>query len=474
DRLQLLPGLIETFKVLLKAFKEAGAGLIELYEPALGLDLDPNWIEQITPTYNSLCQSTPILLSTVFSSVNYLAPLLNHLKISGLHLDIVRGPEQLELFLNTYPKDKFLSLGVIDGRNVFKANLREVLQQVDVAHKKIGTRLWLATSCSLLHCPIDIKEETRLDPTLKSWLAFSVQKLEELALLKKGLDQGIKSIEADLRQSDQIAQARQDNEFARNNTVRDRVQSIAVADLNRKSPFPQRKIQQQEKLKLPPLPTTTIGSFPQTADIRKARAAFRANHMEASEYHEFISHEIRMAIQHQNSLGLDVLVHGEAERSDMVEFFAEKLDGFLLTQNGWVQSYGSRCVKPPIIYGDVSRPKPMTVGWTHFAQSITTRPVKGMLTGPITLMGWSFVREDLSREAVLLQLALAVRDEVEDLESAGIGIIQIDEPAFREGLPLRKGMRETWLKQAVNAFRLASSGVSDATQIHTHMCYSEF
>ncbi|MDE3020954.1 MAG: 5-methyltetrahydropteroyltriglutamate--homocysteine S-methyltransferase [Pseudomonadota bacterium] len=474
DKLSILPALVEAFNNILDESKKAGATLVELYEPVLSLDLPESWIRNLKPAFEVFSKTVPVLLTTTFGSVVHIAPTLIELDIAGLHLDLVRDPGQLDRFLETYPTNRFLSLGVVDGRNVFKANLSLILDQIQPAYHKLGERLWLAPSCSLLHCPIDVLNEAHLDDSLKSWLSFSIQKLDELAILKRGLEKGKSAISQELQLSDHVAQARHETAHAKNNIVRKRVESLTVQDETRDNSFPVRKIKQQQKLGLPLLPTTTIGSFPQTDSIRRARSNFRTGRIDSAEYHEFISHEIRIAIQRQQDIGLDVLVHGEPERSDMVEFFAEALDGFLLTENGWVQSYGSRCVKPPVLYGDISRPRPITVGWAHFAQSIANRPVKGMLTGPVTLLGWSFVHENLSRDAILMQLALAVRDEVKDLEAAGIAIIQIDEPAFREGLPLRQELRKIWLDHAIRAFAIASSGVSDATQIHTHMCYSEF
>jgi len=319
-----------------------------------------------------------------------------------------------------------------------------------------------------------LRLEPDLDEELRSWLAFAVQKLEEIAALKRGLDEGAVAIEPLLAQSRRAEASRTASERSRNSAVRKRLDALSEKDTHRQSAFAKRNIRQRARLKLPLLPTTTIGSFPQTEKIRKVRAAFRNGAIGLPEYEDAMRAEIRLAVARQEELGLDVLVHGEAERNDMVEYFGERLRGFAVTVNGWVQSYGSRCVKPPIIYGDVYRAEPITVKWTRYAQSLTTQPVKGMLTGPITILQWSFAREDQARDETAQQIALALRDEVQDLERAGADIIQIDEPALREGLPLKRRDWDNYLEWAVKAFRLASSAVADGTQIHTHMCYAEF
>jgi 5-methyltetrahydropteroyltriglutamate--homocysteine methyltransferase len=337
-----------------------------------------------------------------------------------------------------------------------------------------GDNLWLAPSCSLLHCPVDLEQETKLDRELKSWLAFAVQKLRELNILAVGVEQGKSAVIAELRKLMAAGTTRKNSVRIHNPVVQQRLQSINADMTVRENPFSVREEKQREVLNLPLLPTTTIGSFPQTATIRKLRRDFRQGLINEIQYEDALKQEIKLAIKKQEQLGLDVLVHGEAERNDMVEYFAYQLEGFAFTEHGWVQSYGSRCVKPPIIYGDVSRPAPMTVSWIQYAQSLTNKPVKGMLTGPVTILQWSFVRDDQPRSQTCKQIALALRDEIRDLEAAGIAIIQVDEPALREGLPLRKIEQAVYLKWAIEAFRLATAAVKDTTQIHTHMCYAEF
>nr|WP_246051527.1 5-methyltetrahydropteroyltriglutamate--homocysteine S-methyltransferase [Panacagrimonas perspica] len=475
DRLSLLSLLLNVYFVLLGELKALGVQWVQIDEPILALDLPPEWIAALPVVYRELASAgPPILLATYFGSVQAHAPLLASLPVHGLHLDLVRAPEQLETFLAQWPQDKVLSLGVVDGRNLWRTSLVEALGGLHRAHAVLGERLWISASCSLLHVPTDLAHEHRLDADLRSWMAFAAQKLDELGVLKRALRDGEASVWQALHESARIAQARRQATTTRIAAVRDRVASLSEADATRSTPFPARVVRQQDVLKLPPLPTTTIGSFPQTAQIRAARAAFKTGKLDEAAYLEAMQAEIRFAVDKQEELGLDVLVHGEAERNDMVEYFGEQLDGYCFTENGWVQSYGSRCVKPPIIYGDVARPRPMTVAWARYAQSLTVKPMKGMLSGPITMLFWSFVRDDLPRRDVALQLALALRDEVCDLEAAGIRVIQIDEPAIREGLPLKKADWPAYLDWAVRAFRVCASGVRDDTQIHTHMCYSEF
>jgi 5-methyltetrahydropteroyltriglutamate--homocysteine methyltransferase len=338
----------------------------------------------------------------------------------------------------------------------------------------LGEQLWVAPSCSLLHVPVDLAQEAKLDKTIKSWLAFATQKLSEVACLARGVTQGKAAIAPQLSQANTALESRVYSPLVHNRAVRLRCAALTERDTQRTTPFAQRIAKQQARFKLPAFPTTTIGSFPQTADIRAARADYKQGRISESDYQSAMRAEIKHAVDKQEALGLDVLVHGEAERNDMVEYFGEQLTGFTFTEYGWVQSYGSRCVKPPIIYGDVSRPKAMTVAWAEYAQSLTQKPMKGMLTGPITILQWSFVRNDIPRADTALQIALAIRDEVQDLEQAGIAIIQIDEAALREGLPLKKSDWPHYLNWSVRAFRACSSGVRDETQIHTHMCYSEF
>ena len=475
DKLKLLSLLLNVYFVLLAELNAMGVAWVQLDEPILSLDLPADWLAAYKVVYGELAAtSPPLLLASYFGSVAEHAALLHSLPIKGLHLDLVRAPEQLAAFLAGWPEDRVLSLGVVDGRNLWRSDLAAALIALNPAHAQLGERLWISASCSLLHVPTDLALEQKLDPELRSWMAFATQKLDEIALLKRALNEGEAAVWKPLHEAAVAVQSRRRAPSTRRADVRERCAAVGPRDAERGAAFPQRIAQQQASLKLPLLPTTTIGSFPQTADIRAARAAFKQNKSSASEYESAMKASIRDAVQRQEALGLDVLVHGEAERNDMVEYFGEQLAGYAFTENGWVQSYGSRCVKPPVIYGDVTRPKAMTVEWTRYAQSLTDKPMKGMLTGPITMLFWSFVRDDLPRSEVALQLALALRDEVCDLERAGIRVIQIDEPALREGLPLKKAAWPQYLDWDVHAFRVSSSGVSDATQIHTHMCYSEF
>ncbi|WP_022975939.1 5-methyltetrahydropteroyltriglutamate--homocysteine S-methyltransferase [Nevskia ramosa] len=475
DKLKLLSLLLNGYFVLLAELKALGVHWLQVDEPILALDLPPDWLAALPVVYRELASAGPaILLATYFGSVAQHAALLKQLPIAGLHLDLARAPQQLDAFLADWPQDKIMSLGVIDGRNLWRTNLALALAKLSKAKAILGDRLWVSASCSLLHVPTDLAREHKLDPTLKSWMAFATQKLDEVALLKRALDDGEDAIGDALQASTAAAQTRRLATTTLRPEIRARVAALSEADARRGAPFVARIVQQQAVLNLPPLPTTTIGSFPQTAEIRAARAAFKAGKLGEQDYRQAMQAEIRYAVEQQETLGLDVLVHGEAERNDMVEYFGEQLDGYCFTENGWVQSYGSRCVKPPVIYGDVARPRAMTVEWARYAQSLTTKPMKGMLSGPITMLFWSFVRDDLPRREVALQLALALRDEVCDLEAAGIKVIQIDEPAIREGLPLKKADWPAYLDWAVRAFRVCASGVRDDTQIHTHMCYSEF
>ncbi|WP_159875129.1 5-methyltetrahydropteroyltriglutamate--homocysteine S-methyltransferase [Aquitalea denitrificans] len=475
DRLQLLPALLACYENILQQLAAAGVSWVQLDEPILALDLPADWRQAISTAYRQLA-ATPlnILLASYFGSVADHASLLTTLPVAGLHLDLVRAPEQLAAFAAHWPTDKILSAGIVDGRNIWRSNLSAQLELLEPLAGQLGDRLWLAPSCSLLHCPVDAAAETTMDADIRSWLAFAVQKLNELKLLQRGLQQGRSSIVHELQASDHVQAIRCSSPLIHRPAVQDKLASLPPGADQRRSPFASRAKQQQDWLQLPLLPTTTIGSFPQTASIRSARAAFRRGELSAADYQRAMQEEISLAIRRQEALGLDVLVHGEAERNDMVEYFGEQLDGFVFTQLGWVQSYGSRCVKPPIIVGDVARPQAMTVSWAVYAQSLTQRPVKGMLTGPVTLLQWSFVRDDLPRSTVCKQIALALNEEVLELENAGIRIIQIDEPAIREGLPLKKADQADYLRWAGEAFRLCSWQLDDSTQIHTHMCYSAF
>ncbi len=475
DRLELLSLLLNAYFVLFGELKALGVACVQLDEPILALDLPDAWLDAVDIVYRELAGAgLPLLLATYFGGVDAHAGRLRALPIAALHLDGVRAPRQLDAFLEDWPDDKALSLGVIDGRNLWRTDLARVLGTLHAARAVLGERLWVSASCSLLHVPHDLAAETRLDPRIRNWMAFARQKLDELAVLKRALNEGEGAVWRELQAAAQAIEDRRRAPSTLRPEVRARVAALTDADTRRRSPFAERIALQRQRLQLPPLPTTTIGSFPQTAEIRAARAAHRAGTLSEADYRAAMQAEIRHVVDRQERLGLDVLVHGEPERNDMVEYFGEQLDGYAFTEHGWVQSYGSRCVKPPVIYGDVSRPRPMTVEWSTYAQSLTDKPMKGMLSGPLTMLFWSFVRDDLPRSDVALQLALALRDEVRDLEAAGIGIIQIDEPTIREGLPLQRADWPDYLDWAVRAFRIAASGVRDDTQIHTHMCYSEF
>ncbi|TCO81541.1 methionine synthase (B12-independent) [Plasticicumulans lactativorans] len=473
--LDWLPRLLPAYRRILAALAAAGVDWVQLDEPALVLDLDPEWHAACRDVYAALAGVGPRrLLATYFGGVAAQRELLAALPVDGLHLDLVRDPAQLDAFVADWPASRVLSAGVIDGRNVWRADLAALLERLAPLHARLGERLWLSASCSLLHVPVDLAAETRLAPALRDGLAFAVQKLGELRTLARGLDEGASAVAAELAAARAGRAGLATLADARSPAVARRVAALDAAAAERRAPYAERRALQQAALGLPPLPTTTIGSFPQTGALRAARAAFKRHALGHLDYLERMRAEIREVIARQEALGLDVLVHGEPERNDMVEYFGEQLRGVATTAAGWVQSYGSRCVKPPLIHGDVQRPEPITVGWSAYAQSLSARPVKGMLTGPVTLWKWSFCREDLDAATVMAQLALALRDEVADLERAGIRIVQIDEPAFREGLPLAAAARAAWLDAAVRAFRIAAAGAAPTTQIHTHMCYSEF
>ncbi|HEY9914882.1 TPA: 5-methyltetrahydropteroyltriglutamate--homocysteine S-methyltransferase [Neisseria meningitidis] len=475
DRLSLLPKLLPVYVEILTELAAAGAEWIQIDEPALAVDLPQAWLDAYQDVYATLSQvNAKILLSTYFGSVAAHAGRLKALPVAGLHIDLVRAPEQLDAFADY---GKVLSAGVIDGRNIWCANLNNVLATLEPLKAKLGDRLWISSSCSLLHTPYDLSVEEKLKvnkPALFSWLAFTLQKTQELRVLKTALNQGREAVAAELADSQAAADSRANSTEIHRAEVAKRLADLPADADQRKSPFAERIKAQQAWLNLPLLPTTNIGSFPQTTEIRQARAAFKKGELSDADYEAAMKKEIALVIEEQEKLNLDVLVHGEAERNDMVEYFGELLEGFAFTQYGWVQSYGSRCVKPPVIYGDVSRPNAMTVAWSTYAQTLTKRPMKGMLTGPVTILQWSFVRNDIPRSTVCKQIALALNDEVLDLEKAGIKVIQIDEPAIREGLPLKRADWDAYLAWASEAFRLSSIGCEDSTQIHTHMCYSEF
>ena len=476
DPLALLDALLPAYAELLAALADAGVAWVQLDEPCLATDLDDADRRAYAQAYAALARgpSPKRLLATYFGALDDNLALATGLPADGLHVDLARAPQQLDAVLDALPEGRVFSAGVVDGRNIWRSRPDALLPLLRKAHARLGgERLWLAPSCSLLHLPLDAAQETALPEDLRGWLAFAVQKLQEQALYARALEGDGEATAALAAQSALLA-ARADAPGVRRADVRARLHALSPQAAQRRSAYPHRREIQARARPLPPLPTTTIGSFPQTDTLRRARADHRAGRLDNAAYSQVLAEEVRQVVRQQEALGLDVLVHGEPERNDMVEYFGEQLDGFAFTRHGWVQSYGSRCVKPPVIWGDVARPAPMTVCWAAYTQSLTDKPVKGMLTGPVTMLQWSFVRDDLPRETVCRQLALALRDEVHDLEHAGIGIIQIDEPALREALPLRRAEQAHYLDWAVTCFRIAAGGVSDATQIHTHMCYSEF
>ncbi|MCA6106052.1 5-methyltetrahydropteroyltriglutamate--homocysteine S-methyltransferase [Bradyrhizobium cenepequi] len=477
DTLSLLDRLLPVYIEVLRELAARGAEWVQIDEPCLVLDLDAAAQQALRRAYSEIAKAAPnirIMLATYFGGLGGNRAVAFDLPVAGLHLDLARAPEQFGDLMDV-PKERVLSLGVIDGRNIWRADLSRILDRIEPVVAKLGKeRVQIAPSCSLLHVPIDLALETRLDPEVKTWLSFSVQKLEELAALGTALGSGRDHASEAIRASDAAAAARKISPRIHNPAVAQRLAVIDDGMRHRASPFADRAGVQHERFNLPRFPTTTIGSFPQTTDVRNARAAHAKGALSDTAYKSYLQDQTAHVVRWQENIGLDVLVHGEFERNDMVQYFGEQLSGFAFTELGWVQSYGSRCVRPPILYGDVSRPHPMTVEWWQFAQSLTTKPVKAMLTGPVTILNWSFVRDDLPRSEVCRQIALAIRDEVLDLEAAGAGMIQIDEAALREGLPLRRSEWSTYLDWAVDSFRICCSGVRDETQIHTHMCYSEF
>ncbi len=478
--LSLLSRLLPCYVELLRRLAEAGAKEVQVDEPCLCRDLGLDERAAYQTAFVTLSAAAPglrLALTTGFGDLADNLGLALHLPVDSVHLDLVRAPAQLLPALDAVPAGRALSLGLVDGRNIWRADLSRALTQVELAVFRLGAdRVRVGPSCSLLHAPVDAVLETGecLDPAVRPWLAFARQKLDEVAVLARGAAAGRQAVAQALAQSDAVVAARAKEPRVRAAQVRARTAGVVPADLARPSPFAARAAVQQAALQLPPLPTTTIGSFPQTPELRRVRAEFKAGRIGSEAYETALKDEVARAVREQEEAGLDVLVHGEPERNDMVEYFGGQLDGFTTTANGWVQSYGSRCVKPPVIFGDVRRRAPMTVAWARFAQSLSQKPVKGMLTGPVTILQWSFVRDDLPRSEVCRQIALAVRDEVADLEAAGTRIIQVDEPALREGLPPRARDHAAFLRWSVDAFRLATACAADATQVHTHMCYCEF
>lgn len=475
DKLELLARLLPVYAQLLDTLAAEGAEWVQIDEPVLVTELDADWKHAFNFAYHELkACNVKLLLATYFGTLQENLHLAANLPVAGVHLDAVRARDEVCSLLGLLPASKVVSLGVIDGRNIWKTDLAAVLDWLEPLHQRLGDRLWIAPSCSLLHVPVDLDSEQRLDAEVCSWLAFARQKLEELRVLSGALNHGRASVQAELDANRAAVHARRASPRVNNPAVKAALQKLSADLGQRKSPYALRAAKQAAHLNLPKFPTTTIGSFPQTPEIRQARSQFKAKEIDEATYRAAMQAEIARSVREQEALGLDVFVHGEAERNDMVEYFGEQLDGYAFSQFGWVQSYGSRCVKPPILFGDISRPKAMTVEWSQYAQSLTDKPMKGMLTGPVTILNWSFVRDDQPRATTCYQLALAIREEVLDLEKAGVRVIQIDEAALREGLPLRRAQWQHYLDWAVTAFRITANGVGDETQIHTHMCYSEF
>jgi 5-methyltetrahydropteroyltriglutamate--homocysteine methyltransferase len=476
DRFALLDQLLPIYQEIFAKLAAEGAEWLQIDEPCLVTDIDDDAIAAYKKAYAFLAdRNLKIQITTYFAALKQNTELALSLGGDALHVDLVRAPEQLDEILPHLPHETLLSLGLVDGRNIWINDFNNSIATVEKAVEFLGKeRVIVSPSCSLLHSPIDLISEEKLDDEIKSWLAFAKQKLNEVRIIKSTVISGRDEFTAELDANQQALENRKVSERVNNQEVKDRLASITPDMLNRQNPFAARKTKQAQIIKLPLFPTTTIGSFPQTAEVRKARSDFKKGEISAEEYDVFLKAETDKCIKIQEEIGIDVLVHGEFERNDMVEYFGEQLDGYAFTQNGWVQSYGSRCVKPPVIFGDISRPKAMTVEWAEYAQSKTDLIMKGMLTGPVTILQWSFVRNDQPREITCKQIALAIRDEVADLEAAGIKIIQIDEAALREGLPIHRDEWNAYLKWAVESFRITASVAKDETQIHTHMCYSEF
>ncbi|MBB2925823.1 5-methyltetrahydropteroyltriglutamate--homocysteine S-methyltransferase [Paraburkholderia silvatlantica] len=475
DKLALLPRIMPVYRALLDYFRVMDVEWVQIDEPILVTELDPAWRAAFATAYEGFeLRSVKLLLATYFGQLQENLDLACSLPVDGLHIDAINARAEVALAAQKLPGECVLSVGAVNGRNIWKTDLNATLDWLEPLAKQLGERLWIAPSCSLLHVPVDLDSEVKLDAEIRSWLAFGLQKLDEVKVLATALNAGRDQVAAVLAANAAAVQARRESPRVNNPAVKAAIARIDAQLGNRQHAYAERAAKQATRLKLPAFPTTTIGSFPQTAQIRQARSQFRSGALDDAGYRAAMRAEIERIVREQEQLGLDVLVHGEAERNDMVEYFGEQLDGYAFSQFGWVQSYGSRCVKPPILFGDISRPKAMTVEWITYAQSLTDKPMKGMLTGPVTILNWSFVRDDQPRSVSCYQLALAIREEVLDLEKAGVGVIQIDEAALREGLPLRRAQWGEYLRWAVESFRITANGVGDDTQIHTHMCYSEF
>ncbi|MBN3842836.1 5-methyltetrahydropteroyltriglutamate--homocysteine S-methyltransferase [Burkholderia sp. Ac-20349] len=475
DRLALLQKLLPVYGALLDTLTAQGVEWVQIDEPILVTELDAEWQQAFKTAYAALeTRRIKVLLATYFGQLQGNLALAASLPVDGLHIDAINARDEIDALVRELPAERVLSVGAINGRNIWKTDLNAALDWIEPLATQLGSRLWLAPSCSLLHVPVDLASEEKLDAEIRAWLAFALQKLDELKVLATALNQGRDKVADALAANAAAIQSRRHSPRVNNPAVKAAIARIDAQLGNRVSPYTQRAPKQSARLNLPAFPTTTIGSFPQTGEIRQARSQFKAGVLDEAGYRAAMQAEIERSVREQEALELDVLVHGEAERNDMVEYFGEQLDGYAFSQFGWVQSYGSRCVKPPILFGDISRPKAMTVEWITYAQSLTNKPMKGMLTGPVTILNWSFVRDDQPRSVSCYQLALAIREEVLDLEKAGVRVIQIDEAALREGLPLRRAQWGEYLKWAVESFRITANGVQDDTQIHTHMCYSEF
>ncbi|WAL84857.1 5-methyltetrahydropteroyltriglutamate--homocysteine S-methyltransferase [Pandoraea sp. XJJ-1] len=475
DKLALLPRLLPVYVKLLETLAAQGVAWVQIDEPILVTELSAEWQQAFETAYAALA-AAPVkrLLATYFGELQENLPLACGLPVDGLHLDAVNAQSEVAKVIDALPPDAVVSLGVVSGRNIWKTDLTAVLDWLEPVAQALGDRLWVAPSCSLLHVPVDLDSEQNLDAEIRSWLVFAKQKLAEVTVVARAINEGRDALRAELAANAAAIASRRASPRVHNPAVKAAVAKIEASLGRRQHPYAVRAEKQAAALNLPSYPTTTIGSFPQTSEIRAARRQFKAGELDQSGYVAAMQAEIARSVREQEALGLDVLVHGEAERNDMVEYFGEQLDGYAFSQFGWVQSYGSRCVKPPIMFGDIRRPKAMTVEWIRYAQSLTRKPMKGMLTGPVTILNWSFVRDDQPRSVSCYQLALAIREEVLDLERAGVRVIQIDEAALREGLPLRRAQWQTYLDWAVESFRITANGVQDDTQIHTHMCYSEF
>jgi 5-methyltetrahydropteroyltriglutamate--homocysteine methyltransferase len=477
--IELLEKLLPVYVELLEKLKAAGAETVQIDEPILVLDLPQNVKDAFKPAYQKLSGSSlpNLVLATYFGDIVHNFDALSSVShLYGVHVDLVRNPEQLEAVIGQLGSKQILSAGVVDGRNIWKTNFKSAIEKVEAAIQKLGKeRVIVSTSSSLLHTPHTLASEKKLDPEVADWFSFASEKAVEVAIIAKAVTEGPAAVREQLEANAKSMKARASSKRTNDAAVKERQSKVTPEQHNRQSPFPERYAQQKEHLKLPLFPTTTIGSFPQTSTIRVQRNKFTKGEITAEEYEKFIEKEIEEVVKVQDELDLDVYVHGEPERNDMVQYFGERLNGYVFTTHAWVQSYGSRCVRPPIIVGDISRPAPMTVKESKYAASISKKPMKGMLTGPITCLRWSFPRDDVHQSVQAQQLALALRDEVVDLEAAGIYVIQVDEPALREGLPLRSGKeREAYLSWAVDSFKLSTAGIKDSTQIHSHFCYSEF